>query len=234
MNLSRKQLLAAGVGTVLLPTTLGCAIPPRTVRGLASTSTTFHFDEPRFNDVLGKPARHRQCCASTTTAGALVLDAMTSTMYAYEFDLGEGPGTVHEVGVLYHSRGAMLGLNDAMWNELLVPAMPRLSSYLRSDLEATGAKTGSGNPYLHRKKGTALEDDTSIEALVSRGCHFFVCNNALLGLADGLATALHESSDALHARLLANLVPGAMAVPAGVMAINACQEAHFTYLQAAL
>lgn len=233
MSLSRKQLLAASVGTALFPATLGCAIPPQRVMRDPS-STAFHFDETRFDEILSKPARHRQCCASTKTAGALALDAMTSTMYAYEFDLGEGPGTVHEVGVFYHAAGAMLGLNDGAWNELLIPAMPHLSTYLRSDLEATHVKAGSGNPYLRRQKNTRLEDDTSIEALASRGCHFFVCNNALLGLADGLAGALRESSNALHGRLLASLVPGAMAVPAGVMAINACQEAHFTYLQVSL
>ncbi len=234
MNLSRKQLLAAGAGAALFPGALGCAVPPQVNRDSGPSSTAFHFDEARFNQILAKPAQHRQCCASARIASGIVLDAMTATMYAYEFDLGEGPGTVHEVGVLYHPAGAMLGLNDAVWNELLVPATPRLSSHLHSELTMAGAKAHGGNPYLHRHKNTRLEDDMSIEALVSRGCDFFVCNNALLGLADGLAEALHEQSAELHARLLANLVHGAMAVPAGVMAINACQEAHFTYLQASL
>jgi hypothetical protein len=29
---------------------------------------------------------------------------------------------------------------------------------------------------------------------------------------------------------MAGIVPGALVVPAGVMAINACQEAKFTYI----
>ena len=236
MNISRKQLLVAGAGAALLPaTSLAAATnaaPPR---------ASFVFDEARFNAILAKPARHRQCCASARIADGAVFDAMTSTMYAYEFDLGEGPGTVNEVAVFYHQSGALLGLGDATWRELVIPALPHFDAYLRSEvagpphpLAGMRGKASTGNPYLHREAHTRLEDDMSIEALASRGCHFFVCNNALLGLSDVLAAAFHERSDVIHRRLLADLVPNAMAVPAGVMAINACQEAHFTYLQAAL
>jgi intracellular sulfur oxidation DsrE/DsrF family protein len=33
---------------------------------------------------------------------------------------------------------------------------------------------------------------------------------------------------------MAGIVPGALVVPAGVMAINACQEAKFTYIQSSV
>jgi intracellular sulfur oxidation DsrE/DsrF family protein len=226
-GMTRAELLALGAAAMV-------PVATTTVASAAAPSA-FHFDEARFNDILARPARHRQCCASAKVAGGSVLDSMVSTMYAYEVTLGEGPGTVHEVAVLYHPAGVILGLNDALWNEMVLPALARLSSYFRTDLTLHGApKAGGGNPYLHRDRSAALLDDTAIETLVSRGCHFFVCNNALLGLADSLATALGERSEVVYARLLGGLVPGAMAVPAGVMAINACQEAHFTYLQATL
>lgn len=218
--LTRAQLLALGTGALLATASTG----------VAASSTAFQFDQARFADILGRPARHRQCCASTKAEWG-VLDAMLSTMYAYEVDLREGPGTVHEVAVLYHQAGIVLALDDGVWNDLLLPALPHLSSYVRDALNGLSTK---GNPFLHRRAGTPATDDPTIEALVSRGCHFFVCNNAMLGLSDSLATALHETSDRIHERLLDGLVPGAMAVPAGVMAINACQEAHFTYLQATL
>ncbi len=227
--MTRKELLEASASAVLL-SSVAAAAPCA-----ASEIPRFVFDRARFDEILAKPAKHRQCCASAKTAGGAVLDAMLATLYAYEYDLGEGAGTVHEVAVIYHPTGVMLGLNDLIWNDLLIPALPHLSAHFREDLTSSGAPAaGKGNPFLHRARGTALEDDPSIEALVSRGSHLFVCNNALLGLADALATALHASGDTLHQRLLANLVPGAMAVPAGVMAINACQEARFTYLQATL
>lgn len=220
--MKRKELLALGAVAVLPMT--------ETTARAASPPSAFHFDQDRFDEILAKPARHQQCCASTKPASVL-LDTMVATMYAYEFDLHEGPGTVHEVGVVYHPAAVTLALNDEIWNALLLPALPRLTPYYRSALSGVSSH---GNPFLHRHPGTALEDDVSIEALVSRGAHFFACNNALYGLADSLASALGSDGARMHARLLANLVPGAMAVPSGVMAINACQEAHFTYVQVAL
>jgi intracellular sulfur oxidation DsrE/DsrF family protein len=231
VKLSRKQLLRAGASVAMAPLAAACSAP----HAGAASDPRFHFDEDRFKAILAAPARHKQCCASAKIAGGAVLDAMVATMYAYQYDLGEGAGTVHEVAVLYHPAGVMLGLNDHVWNSMISPALPHLSEYFTSDLEAhRKAKPGGGNPYLHRHRGEALQDDISIEALVSRGCDFFVCNNALSGLAGALAKALGKQSARIHGELLANLVPGAMAVPAGVMAINACQEAHFTYLQASL
>lgn len=226
MKLSRKELLVAGAGVAMTPLAAGCARPAR------GAVAPFAFDRTRFDAILAKPARHRQCCGATKVEGGAVLHAMVATMYAYEFDLAEGPGTVHEVAVLYQPAGIILGLNDAMWDSMVLPALPRLSDYFKSDLSLHRPRGAHrGNPYLHRQRSTALQDDVSIEALVARGANFFVCNNALLGLADTLATTLHEESHRVYTRLIANLVPGAMAVPAGVMAINACQEAHFTYLQ---
>ncbi|HEY9084391.1 MAG TPA: hypothetical protein VIN40_00410 [Candidatus Tyrphobacter sp.] len=226
--MTRKQLLEAGASAAMISSV--AAATPRS--GASGSIPRFRFDRARFAEILARPAQHRQCCASAKIAGGVVFDAMLATLYAYEYDLGGGAGTVHEVAVLYHPAGAMLGLGDAVWNDLLIPALPR-SAYLRSNLEGAHA-AGKGNPYLHRARRTAIEDDASIEALASRGCHFFVCNNALDGLSGMLAQALHRSAGDVYARLLGGLVPGAMAVPAGVMAINACQEARFTYLQASL
>jgi intracellular sulfur oxidation DsrE/DsrF family protein len=227
--MTRKQLLETGASAALLSSVAAATA------SCAASEPRFQFDRARFADILAKPAQHRQCCASAKTAGGAVLSAMLATLYAYEYDLNEGAGTVHEVAVLYHPSGVMLGLDDAIWNEFLIPALPHLSTTMRADLTFDGTPAAhGGNPFLHRERNTALEDDSSIEALVSRGSHLFVCNNALSGLSGTLANALHRTEADVYARLLGGLVPGAMAVPAGVMAINACQEAHFTYLQATL
>ena len=220
--MKRRELFALGAAAAVLP---ACK-----ARAVAAASAGFHFDADRFASILATPARHRQCCASTKPASVL-LDTMVATMYAYEYDLNEGAGTVHEVAVLYHPAAVTMALDDVAWNALLLPALPRLSSYYHTALDGLSTH---GNPFFHAHHGIAVEDDASIEALVSRGCHFFACNNALYGLADSLGTALGQNGDRIHEKLLDSLVPGAMAVPSGVMAINACQEAHFTYLQVAL
>lgn len=228
MNISRKQLLATGTCVALTPAFVRAA-------PVSAELPAFHFDDARFASILARPARHRQCCASTKIAGGAVLHAMLASLYAYQFDLGEGPGTMHTVAVLYHGSAIALGLDDRIWNELLIPALPHLGSDMRSDITHGEAPlAGHGNPFLHRNKADALEDDASIEALVSRGSHFFVCNNALEGVSWEIARALGQPGAVVYQRLVGGLVFGAMAVPAGVMAINACQEAHFTYLQTTL
>lgn len=97
-----------------------------------------------------------------------------------------------------------------------------------------GLKAGSGNPYLHTARSRSPEYDASIEALVLRRASFFICNNAVLGMANDIATALGKHPADVYKQLVASTVPGSLLVPAGVMAINACQEAHFTYIQATL
>lgn len=231
MSLTRKELLAAGAAA-LVPA--ACAKPP----GSASAATTpaaFAFDQDEFERILTEPHLHKQCFAATEIQNGVVFTSMVASLYAYEFDLHQGAGALHAVAVLYHPVAVALGLNDKIWNDLLIPALPHLGPNLRGGL-TNGKKLslGSGNPYLHRSVTTPLEDDPSIEALASRGCHFFLCNNALTGLAETLASRHGISSNLIHSRFLASTVPNALVVPAGVMAINACQEAQFTYLQAAL
>ena len=91
--MNRAQLLAIGAGAAVLPLA-------ETRVAVASSSPVFHFDEARFNEILAKPARHRQCCASAKIGGGAVLESMMATMYAYEIQVHEGPGTVHDIGVL--------------------------------------------------------------------------------------------------------------------------------------
>ena len=77
----------------------------------------------------------------------------------------------------------------------------------------------------------------SIETLLRRGATFYVCDNALRGLAMKVAAAgFAGSSDAgaLHAELRRNLVPGSLLVPAGVTTIDALQQEHFTLYDASV
>ncbi len=231
MTLSRKQLLAAGVGIALVPAVTACAVVPY---ARAAGNPAFRFDENRFNAILARPARHRQAFASTKIAKGTVLDEMVASMYAYEITLGQGAGTLHAVAVFYHGSAIALALGDAVWNELLIPALPHMPATWRADFNDAGAAAGRGNPFLRRSRTLAPQDDASLEALASRGCHFFVCNNALSGTADLVARWLHRTEADVYQTFLRGLVPGVMAVPAGVMAVNACQEAHFTYLQTTL
>ncbi len=112
-------------------------------------------------------------------------------------------------------------MSNTVWNEILLPAMPKAWPQVRQDF--ADARPGKGNPYLTK---------TELSGVVARGGSFFVCHNAIIGLAGMAADALKEPYDKVHAAMLKGIVHGALAVPAGVMAINAAQEARFTYIAA--
>ena len=221
---TRMEFLAGGAVTALAASTSQTPNPHR--------ETSFHFDRERFSQILHRPAPHKQCFGNVDIAGGSVLFLMNNSIDAYADALAEGPGSLQAVAVFYHRASIFMALDDAFWNEMIGPAMVNLPGALRTSL--ADFKPRRGNPYLH--SAAATRDDVSIESLARKGASFFVCNNALHGWSGVLADALGapHTHASVYARALASIVPAAMVVPAGVMAINAAQEARFTYLQVSL
>jgi intracellular sulfur oxidation DsrE/DsrF family protein len=178
---------------------------------------TFTFDRTAFEHVLSKDAKHKQCFGIMKIDGGAALEGMMNSIEAYDDFLGEGSGSLQAAGVLYHGASIAFAMNDAVWNEYLIPAAPQAAQSIRKDFGKV--KPGSGNPYKER-----------VGELVARGASFFVCHNAIVGITDFVAAALKIGNEKVHKAILAGIVPGALVVPAGVMAINACQEAKFTYI----
>lgn len=197
------------------------------------------FSPARFNTALDAPYRHRQVYGMHRAEGGAAFAQMKNALNAYEYELGEGAGTMHVAAVLYGTAVA-LGLDDATWDAYGLVA----AQQMRGD--GVGQPEGSGNPF-RAARGTFdpaarfgnphhVSNDDSIEGLAKRGATFAVCNNALRGLATFLATngksAGRAPVESVLANLQAHLLPAAILVPAGVAALNAAQEAKFTYVAA--
>ena len=212
---TRRDFIAASSSVVLLPAAAGTTPAPASA---ATGELSFVFDQARFDSILHKPARHKQCFGATKIAAGEVLSLMLNSVKAYDDYLKEGPGALQTIAVLYHGNAIGLALSDAAWNELLVPFLQKTPEMAKDVPEA---KPGKGNPYLAQR----------VPELVRRGASFLVCHNALAGVSYAISQTLDQSPEQVHAALMAGIVPGALVVPAGVMAINACQEAHFTYIQ---
>lgn len=225
---SRKNFLAASALFALTPAVSDAAPAASKPASAAQPKLTFEFDRARFEQMLAKPAAHKQCFGATSIENAAVLYNMSNSIDAYETYLKEGAGAMHAVAVLYHGVSIALAMNDAVWNEYLIPTLSHTPEHIRKDV--ANAKPGKGNPYLH----SASKDDVSVEYLVAKGANFFVCHNALAGFAGIVSDAVKQPRQKVHDALMAGIVPGALVVPAGVMAINACQEAKFTYIQSTL
>ncbi|HET9393466.1 MAG TPA: hypothetical protein VFO29_08140 [Candidatus Rubrimentiphilum sp.] len=211
---TRRDFIAASTSIALLPAAVASPAPASAATG----DLPFTFDRTRFDAILRKPARHKQCFAATKIAGGEVLSLMQNSMNAYDDFLKEGPDALQAVAVLYHGNAIGIALNDTAWNELLIPFLQKTPVMAKDIPEA---KPGKGNPYLTHQ----------VPDLVARGASFFVCHNAIAGVTYALSEGLGQPPEQIHSALMAAVVPGALVVPAGVMAINACQEAHFTYLQ---
>ncbi len=191
---------------------------------------TFSFDQDRFNEILAKPAKHKQCFGVTKLQGGDALEGMNNTIAAYRHYLKEPAGSVQTVAVLYHGPAVAFAFSDTIWNEYVVPTMPSAPESIRKDF--ADIKLGHGNPFL---RSTASNPEAvSVRSLLKKGSSFFVCHNAIAGFSYMVSGVVHQPIEKVHAAILAGIVPGALVVPAGVMAINACQEAKFTYIQSSL
>ena len=113
------------------------------------------------------------------------------------------------------------------------------SMYAKYPLAATIIKVaGTAKPGIDQ--GTQANPEATFygELVAEHGVSFFVCNNALSGIAAAVAGAIAPAGApatraafvAVHDDMAAHFLPGTWLVPAGVAALNAAQEAHFTLL----
>lgn len=218
MTTRKDFIVGAAVAASVAPMAAAAAAPEAQKASLASL---YRFDRARFEATLAKPARHRQCFGATSIEGGLVLSMMLNSINTYANDLGEGPMALHAAGVLYHGLGIVLAMDDATWNRYVWPSNKLTQAILGSEV---WSRPHTGNPFYPTLASITKE----------HGASYFVCNNALQGAAFTLGAELKRETNATYKDLLAGIVPEAQVVPAGVMAINACQERHFTYLQTTL
>ena len=69
---------------------------------------------------------------------------------------------------------------------------------------------------------------TTVDTLVKRGVQFGVCQMATTFFSGMLAKASGGNAEAIYKELVANLVPNAHMVPAGIVAVNRAQERGYS------
>jgi hypothetical protein len=108
-------------------------------------------------------------------------------------------------------------LNDAMWAEYALGA--RFGVQSAQGAPATANPFRAGAPY-------------SVEALGKRGVVFLACNRALTRLSRDLAGASGNAT-AVHAELVANVLPQCLVTPAMVVALSRAQGRGVPYMAVA-
>ena len=235
MRTNRRNFLTAAAATLVAA---GAPFAARGTALAAGDGAVLSYDA--FLATARTPFKHKQLFTAPRANNGAIFAYMRNSLNGYQFGWHEGPGTLHVAGVL-NGIGVAQGLGDAMWARY---GLAQVLARGNDPVKAPGAE--AGNPWLHpaaayprndADQGAPFNQDASIETLQRRGATFYVCNNAVRGLAlktveAGLAGG--RDAEALHAEMIRNLIPGGLLVPAGVSTIDALQAEHFTLYDASV
>jgi intracellular sulfur oxidation DsrE/DsrF family protein len=209
------------------PAASAATAPPAMPPGF-DDAVPFVFDRIAFAALLNRPAAHRQVLATKSFADARdSLNLMRNSIEAYTDPryFAAGPNAMHAAAVFYHGSSPLLAVDDAMFAKY--PLARGLITF-----------AGTAKPGIEKEAKTNPGATAMAELVAHHGVSFFVCNNALSGISAWIAMQVTPAGSpatraqvvAIHDELVQHFLPGAVLVPAGVAAINAAQEAHFTFL----
>ena len=120
------------------------------------------------------------------------------------------------VVIVVRHHATPFGYNDAIWAKygtVLAPITPVQDpkNKLAPEVNIYNSEDYAG---LLPSRGTTLD------SLTKQGAQVAVCSVATRGIADVIAGKVGGNSDAINMELIANLVPNARMVPAGIVAVN--------------
>ena len=232
VDVSRFDFFASAASAAV---SLGVGVPAATPAArptfdpALSEAVPFHFDWEAFLAILNRPFPHRQVSAPNGFSAATVaMSHARNSLRAYADPNGfaGGPHSMHCAAVLYAGRSINLALDDAM--------------YVKYPLGLLNDEEMRPNDLTNRNYWSSLRRnpmDDFMRPLLDQGLSLFVCNNALSGFSAELAHRMANGGAvtradvvAVHDDLASHFLPGTMLVPAGVAALNAAQEARFTFL----
>jgi intracellular sulfur oxidation DsrE/DsrF family protein len=195
--------------------------------------------EPWLRALRGK---HKQLFHSHDKMDGTVLWQARAFLDYYKEPYGLAPDQINVVVAAHGQTGGML-LNDLLWRKYEMGKLykvnmpdPSPASNAPAPDSATGAEAkparvpATRNVYYTPKAGDPVNDQTSVDALMRLGVTFLICDNALKQFANYTARKSGVTHDVALKELHDNLVPGAIAVPTMLIAINRAQERGCSYL----
>jgi intracellular sulfur oxidation DsrE/DsrF family protein len=126
-------------------------------------------------------------------------------------------------GVIVVRHAAMvLAFNDTIWSKYKFGETYKITDPVTKEPAVR-------NPWAYVKPGELQSDDMALDKLLARGVKIGVCNVALQGRAGRAADAMKLDKDMVRKEWAANVLPGVMIVPSGVLAVHRAQEKGCTY-----
>ena len=125
------------------------------------------------------------------------------------------------VVVLRHG-GIPLGMQSPMW------AKYKFGEFFKINDGATNAPA-TGNPFAQPKPGTLPIPGMGVDELIGAGVLVGICGVALTVFSGIFAKTMYLQADAVRKDWVANLLPGVVVVPSGVVAVGGAQEHGCAY-----
>jgi intracellular sulfur oxidation DsrE/DsrF family protein len=195
-------------------TVLGAAAAGATVASAQSSqSARWQPERHQQDDWLDQiPGKHRLVFDTTETPGmGSALQYATNYYSANNSGYGLQNSDLAVVIIARHF-STPYAYKDEIWAKYGVPL---------TDFADKGKEPSMRNAYGRQ-----------VTALVDRGAHFAVCQLATRVVAGSISRAVNGNTDAIYNELVANLVPNAHMVPAGIVAVGRAQERGYALVHA--
>ncbi len=180
---------------------------------------------------LDKPGtQHRMVFDSLSgEGGAEALDFANNFIHVNESAYGLRPEQLGVV-VIFRHMATPYGYNQAVWAKYGKGFAEKMG--LKDDLAKRAATTNPllSAPPMVESPGPGMEwiNHNSLPDLAADGVRFAVCGLATKAIA-GMIAGKTGNANAVEAEFKANLVPGALIVPAGISTVNRAQEHGYTF-----
>jgi hypothetical protein len=170
-------------------------------------------------------SRHRMVFDTTTVAGLGIGLNFARNFYTANLDgYGIAATNIGTVIIVRHI-STPFGYNDAIWAKYGEVITERVKLYDPRDKAAPRV-----NLFNTPIKDESLPNGgTLVNDLVKLGTRFAVCGMASTRLAEMVAKKTGGKADEILAEIKSNLVPNAVMVPAGIVALNRAQERGYTF-----
>ena len=168
---------------------------------------------------------HRMVFDTTSyDAASAALNYVTNFYLANDSGYGLKPEAIGTVLIL-RARSTPFGYADSIWAKY----GSKFADFMKLDGDiAQRAKTA--NPlYTGGEPSEAGGDPVTLASLHEKGTRFAICGMATRGISEMLAEDADASADDIEAEFKANLIPGGLIVPAGIVAVNRAQEHGFAF-----
>lgn len=230
--ISRRSFVGqAGLGLAAL-TALGSTSDAQ----LVYTRSDWKVSE--FDELLKNPARVKQAYDVIPIGGGKFLNNIKNSLNGLQFGFGIPAGQIKIVSAM-HGPANMLNYDDYVWEKY------RIGEWLNVVDPKTG-KPATRNMFYFSKAGNppkyasqdpdnedSLYEDTSMQALQTRGVKFLSCHTATEEQTKVLIKKynLSQKREEIVKDMLAHTVPGVLVVASMVAAIALLQsEGRFSYI----